>query len=162
MREFAKVVAAVAATELILWSVGVWSWVSHTVGRWPWLLDRYALIFPVILVILLLALRRRAAARSHFVAAVLTGAVAGLIASVLSLVVAQVSTAPERANFWNGLRLEGGVAAFLLFGSFSALFLTLGWLYGASASVLALSADRAERYYLQRSSERQAESPVAR
>jgi hypothetical protein len=113
-------------------------------------------------VIALLAFRRWGAVRSHFIAAGLAGAASGLLASLLSLVVAQVITATDRANLWNSLGLEGGVSAFLLVESFFALFLTLGWLYGGLASALALSADRAERYYLQRSSEHQAESPVGR
>ena len=160
MREVAKVVIAVGVTDLVLRGVGVWSSVAAYLGKWPWLPGRYALIFPLVMVIAVLALRRWRPARSHLLVAVLSAASAGVIVCLLSLVLAQVITASERANFWNGLRLEGGVTGFLLFGSAIALFRALGWLYGALASVLALIADRAEKYF--RHSSGQTESPVRR
>ncbi len=101
MREVAKIVLAVAATELILWSVGVWSWVSSALGRWPWLLERYALILPLMLVLVLLALRRWRPARANFIGAGLIGVAAGIFASELPLLLAQVITAQERAKLWN-------------------------------------------------------------
>ncbi|MCP5115973.1 MAG: hypothetical protein GY953_34525 [bacterium] len=159
MRELAQVVVAVAATSLILWGVRVWSWVSYCLGRWPWLIERYAVIFPLLLVVALLVLRRWRPMRSSVVAAVAGGAAAGLIASLLSLVLAQVITAPERANLWNSLDLAGA-GVFLLVELFFALFLTLGWLYGALASAMALLADRAARRF-QRSSEEQVEESPA-
>lgn len=156
MRELAKVVLAVAASEVILWSVGVWSWVSSALGRWPWYLERYALIFPAVLVIMLLALRCWRPGRSHFIGAGLGGAAAGLFASGLSRLLAQVITAQERAILWDSWRLAS-VADLLLIESLFAFFLTLGWLYGASASMLALVADRAEKYF--RHSRQRAGSP---
>ena len=159
MRELAKVVLAVAVTEVILWSVGVWSWISYGMRRWPWLLERYALILPLMLILALLALRRWRPARSHFIGAGLGGAAAGIVASELSRVLAQVITAQERAKLWNSWRLANA-ADVLLIESLFAFLLTLGWLYGALASVLALIADRAEKYF--RHSRGQAESPVHR
>jgi hypothetical protein len=147
MRELAKVSLAVAATELILWSVGVWSWVSYALRGWPWLLDRYALILPPVLVIGLLTLRRWRPVRSHFVGAGLGGAAVGLVASEVSRVLAEAVSAQQRAILWNSWRLDSA-AEVLLIESLFAFFLTLGWLYGASASILALVADRAERRYL--------------
>ncbi len=144
MRELTHVVVAVAAAGLVLWVVRVWSWVSHSLGRWPWLVERYAVFFPLLLVIALLILRRWRPARSHVVVAVAGGAAAGLIASVVSLVLAQLITAPERANLWNSLDLAGP-GVLLLVELFFALFLTLGWFYGALASALALLTDRTVR-----------------
>ena len=65
VREVAKLGFAVAATELIHWVVRVWRWVSSRLSRWPWLVERYALIFPVVPAIALLAFRRWSRARSQ-------------------------------------------------------------------------------------------------
>lgn len=146
MREVARIVVAVIATDLLLRAIGLWSWISSSgFGRWPWLADRYALLFPLTLVIAVLILRRWKPTRTYLLSAGLIGAGAGTFASVTTLGLAQVLTAPERANFWNGLQLEGGVTGFLLFGCGIALFRALGWLYGSLAASLTLLTERAER-----------------
>ena len=145
---------AVAVTWIVLWCIGVWFWISRILGRWPWLLERYTVIFPLLLVIALLVVRRWAPARSYVVAAVASGAGAGLIVGLISFSFAQMITAEERAVYWNGVRLAGA-GQFLLIQLSYALSVTLGWLYGASAAAVALFADRTARRF-QRSSRRKA------
>lgn len=146
MRELTKVVLGVAASELFLWSVGGWSWVSYSLRRWPSFLERYAVIFPAVLLILLLVVRRWRPARSHLIPAGLSGAVAGLLASELSRVLAYMITAHDRSVLWNSWRLASA-ADLLIIESLFAFFLTLSWLYGATAAMLVLLADRVERKY---------------
>lgn len=148
---------AVAATELGLWALGIRSWVFTYLHKWPWLSERYALMFPLLLAMALLALRRWRRVRLHWITAALAGAVAGLTASGLALLFAQLVAAPERANFLAGLRREGGVVGFFFFAGSVAFLRTLGWLFGASASSLALGVDRLTTSR-QRSRERNEES----
>jgi hypothetical protein len=145
MREVAKVVIAVSMTELLLWGLGLWSWVSSNFQRWPWLIERYALIFPLILAMSLLGLRRWRLTRSHIVAAGLTGIVVGIISSSLALFAAQLITTRERDLVWNSLRVRGGLSSFLLMPTLFALFLTVSWFYGALASSLAFGFDEVDR-----------------
>lgn len=148
MREITRVSAAVLVTALILWCLGLWTWISSTtMSRWPWLLERYALIFPAALILALLGLRRWGPARSSFLGAALGGAAVGLVTSLFALGLAQLVTAPERAKFLQGLRLDGGMVGFLAFGMGTALFQTLGWVYGSVAALLALIGRRAEQWH---------------
>jgi len=147
VHEAARVALAVVAADLLLRLVGLWSWTaSSTLGRWPWLIERYAWIFPATLILAVLGVRRWRTARSSLLGAGLSGAGAGLVTGVLALALAQVVFAPEGSHFWSGLHLEGGVVGFLLFGSGLSLFRTLGWLYGSFASILAVLTERGEQY----------------
>lgn len=141
MRELAKVVIGVAVTEAVLWALRIWSWTAFSFRQWPWLFERFAVLFPVTLVAVLLAIRRWPLARSHLAGAGVAGAVAGLVSSTVARYVAQLITSEERAVVWNSLR-TAGIGDMLLIESLFAFILTLGWLHGALASAATIGLDR--------------------
>jgi hypothetical protein len=138
-----KVLAGVSLAVATLGIGGIWSWISFSLGRWPWLLQRYVLLFPLILAITLLTLRRWAPARKHLAVAFAAGAACGLVASILSRFIASAFDLEQREILLNTLQ-TARIADFVLVESLFALVLTVGWLFGATASVLTVLADRLE------------------
>lgn len=153
MRGFMKVALAMAVTEAVLWGVGSWSWFGYHLRRWPWMVDRYTLIFPILLLIAIMIARRWKPARTTFIGAAVAGAAAGFCASFVALLLAQLVTVEDRAklvNVWDGLGVPG-VGSFLVVQVLFALVVAIGWFHGTLASILAVAADRvSERRRLSR------------
>ena len=139
-----KVLLAVAAAELILWAVGAWSWISYCLRHWPWLLERYSLVFPLLLLIMLLAARRLKYARSHFVTASVIGSCSGLVSGQIAYVLAHLITPSGSTRLWNSWQMDP--IGFMIIVFLFSFYFTIGWIYCASASLLALAADRGEAY----------------
>lgn len=140
-REFALVAAAVAVTEVVTRLFWLHDWTEHSLRRWPWLLERYGLLFPFFLVVFLFALRRSETGRSSLAGAILVGCLAGMAAGCFSLVAAQVLTGLDREKLWNTVRRgDGGVFVLLQVGA--AFGFTLSWVHGVLASCLSWRLDR--------------------
>lgn len=152
MSESVRVSFAVLLTEALFRSTGMSTWIFSNFEKWPWLAPRYAWFFPLIVVLLLLAVRCFEPVRARFVLLVPAGALAGVVASVFCLFSAQLITPAERNALLSGLQLKGGVLGTLFMTTGMAVFLTLSWLYGLVAVSLASFVHRAELYLKSRSS----------
>lgn len=140
MREVVLVGSAVFLTEVSFWWIGPLG-ISTLENNWPWLLQRHAVLFPVLFLPLLLLLRKSERIRSSLRLTILLGALAGLASSTGALLAASLFTSAERELLLSGVDLAGPIQV-VLSQAWLASILTLGWLHGGVAALVALLGER--------------------
>lgn len=126
--------AAVLAVEGSFHLLGVYDWPSRILGRYPALKLNYSLIFPLLLFVALVFLRKKWP-NLPFFALLGAGTAIGLIIGPVAFALGQLIDPLERARFLNGYqRLD--LLQILVLQLFVGIGVTLAWLHGGMAAVL--------------------------
>lgn len=127
-------ISAVLVTEASFHLLGVYDWPARVLGRFPALKLNYTIIFPLLLIIGLVALRR-IWHQLPFPTFAILGVLTGLMFGPIAYAIAQLIDPFEKARFINGFKLTSlteFIAAYFLF-CFGA---TMSWLHGGVAALL--------------------------
>lgn len=136
-------------TTLVAWVMGLWSLMtSSPLGRLPWTVPRYVLVFPVMLVLIILAIRRVKAVRLRVVVAGLAGCSAGALAGLSALAVVHAMPNPYQENFFSSLSSATGMVGFVLNGTGATALWGWSWLQGIVSAVLAVLIERLESHFV--------------
>lgn len=130
LKEFTLVLGVTAVVEVLAWIVGLWSWTIENFQRWPWIGKSFPVIFCVLLLVAIVALRRWAVARRHLAVAFVGGAFCGLLASMGALLLIQAYRSELPLTELSDLMTLTYIALSV------SLLVTVSWLHGSVTALL--------------------------
>jgi len=133
-----------AAFSVAVTDCSIWYFVGHRMAvmllKRSSLIYRYELVFPLVLLLLVVCIRRLPLARATLAGSFLFGGMVGYAASFIALIWAQLLVAPETLS---PVKLGAGESFAILLLNLMGAFVLLGWCCGLLAASLTFLLDRA-------------------